>query len=57
MSNHYVEFEVRCGDEWAKYRRLTDAYVMYDRWIALGYRDIILVRVDINEEVLESCHK
>ena len=54
MSNHYVEYVVRCDNDSVTCTRFDDAYRVYLEWAANGYRDIILVRVDTNEEVLES---
>jgi hypothetical protein len=54
LSNHYLEFVVRCDNDSVTCTRREDAYAIYNQWIAAGYRGIILVRVDTHEEVLEG---
>ena len=55
MSNHYVEFEVRLGNDKVTCTKLEDAYLVYDAWCdTVDREEVILVRIDTQEEVVCS---
>jgi len=55
MSNHYLEFAIRCDDREARCNKRKDAYQIFDQWVRDADRtEVILVRIDTAEEVLDS---
>jgi hypothetical protein len=56
MSNHYVEYVIRGGNDSVTCTNKDDAYRIYSLWLynADSEEDVILVQVDTHEEVLES---